>query len=237
MTKEHDDKEFDIECSIIRLYNNIDITHRDSVFFKISRCLEKLKEKNVFSFFTSEGREPQPLGTINLENSVYAIDPCYEPGSRYSGKIDNVKPGIWHTFRKIGYCDDWGFRIAELIIRHEDYLEGDIEQLAEGVDVGVDSGQAGFFDAPYYEENKAKENEDEWYDRVSDITLGEKSAGTIDMKGVVASSGFGDGGYNLYTHEVDGKVVGMRIEFICQETLDEYYNEWLHPEPVNGGGS
>lgn len=234
LDKEHSDKLSEIQHQISKLYSDCDITHRGNVIFAIKRRLEDMERYNIVSFFVGKGNEPQSIGTINFGNSVYVTDPCYEPGIWCSGKLDNIKEGVWNCFRKVGYTD-WGYRIAELIIRHEDYPEGEIEKLMEGVDVGVDSGQAGFFDAPYYEDNKSEEKDDDWYDRVSDLTLGEHSCGTIDMKGVVASSGFGDGGYPLYVHEVDGEVVAMRIEFISKEELDRYYQEWLNPEPVNGG--
>jgi len=232
LNEEHTDKLSEIKRQISNLYHDCDITARGSVIWEIRRCFEDMERQNEVSFFVCKGNDPQSIGTIKLGNSVYVIDPCYEPGTWCSGEVQNLKTGIWKCFRKVAYTD-WGFRIAELIIRHEDYPEGDIETLMEGVDVGVDSGQAGFFDAAYYEEMKSEENNEEWYDRICDITLGEHSCGTIDMKGVVASSGFGDGGYNLYVHEENGKVVGMRIEFISQEEVDRYHQEWLKPKENN----
>lgn len=236
LNEQHRDKLSEIQRQISNLYYDCDVTTRGNVIWEIRQRFEDMERTNVISFFTCGGDKPQSIGTIKLENSVYVTDPCYEPGIWCSGKVDNLKAGIWNCFRKVGYTD-WGFRIAELIIRHEDYPEGEIENFMEGVDVGVDSGQAGFFDAPYYEDCKSEEKDEEWYDRVSDLTLGEHSCGTIDMKGVVASSGFGDGGYDLYTHEEGGKVVAMRIVFITQKELDEYREEWLKPKPVNGGGA
>ena len=53
-----------------------------------------------------------------------------------------------------------GYSLAIEGHKHE-YMYFSPEKLMEGVEIGVDSGQAGFFDAPYYEENKKKENEDE----------------------------------------------------------------------------
>lgn len=216
LNKEHEDKLFDIIWEISDLYHECDITARGNVIWKIRQLLEDMERQNEVSFFVSKGNDPQFIGTIKMENNVYITDPCYEPGAWCSGKVENVKTGVWKCFRKVAYTD-WGFRIAELIVRHEDYPEGDIETLMGDVDVGVDSGQAGFFDVAYYEYMKSEEKDEEWYKRVCDLTLGEHKCGTIDMKGVVASSGFGDGSYDLYVHERNGKVVGMRVEFISQE--------------------
>ena len=236
LSDKHNDKLYDVKRAIRNLYNDVDITHRNIVLGEIKRELEWIEHSNDVSFFACEGWKPQSIGTIKLENAVYAIDPCYMPDTWCSGKIENIKTGVWKCFRKVGYTD-WGYRIAELIIRHEDYPDGEIETLMEGVDVGVDSGQAGFFDVNYYNGFHNEELDDDWYERVADLTLLDNSCGTIDMKGVVTSAGFGDGGYPLYVHEEDGKVVGMRIEFISQEELDKYHEEWLNPKPVNGGGA
>lgn len=47
---------------------------------------------------------------------------------------------------------------------------------------------------------------------------------SLDGKCVVSFSGYGDGGYNLYTtSDKDGKIIGIRIEFIGDN--DEYEDE------------
>ena len=88
--------------------------------------------------------------------------------------------------------------------------------------VGVDSGQAGVFDAKYFEDDKlARQYQVEdpicpdqpWYSLCCDRTLGETGAGIIPY-GVVSSSGLGDGSYSYYTNTVDGKTVGVQIVFM-----------------------
>lgn len=65
---------------------------------------------------------------------------------------------------------DWGRRIAAIEVRHEDHQNVDPLEVQD-IDVGVDSGQCGIYDFDYFAENrKDKNGEDEWYDRVCDIT-------------------------------------------------------------------
>jgi len=81
-------------------------------------------------------------------------------------------------------------------------------------EVGVDSGQAGFFDDAFYQNDTVFEElpapgfaiGDLWYRHVCDITLSKMSAGVLPY-GVVSSSGFGDGGYTCYTHADENGVI------------------------------
>lgn len=50
--------------------------------------------------------------------------------------------------------------------------------------------------------------------------------GTVYDKGVVSQSGYGDGSYSLYTMNVDDKVVGVQVVFVCDdEECDDLYDE------------
>lgn len=119
-------------------------------------------------------------------------------------------------------------RVAYIRVTHEDFkadLESDFDQNFEvsTIDVGVDSGQAGFFDLEKY--NKALENKDNqkpgeedpifeaFYKGCCDLTLGENSFGAIEF-GTVSSSGYGDGGYTLLFRKVDDQIVDAYIVFI-----------------------
>ena len=168
------------------------------------------------------------LGEFELtEKSVIVSDPCYKIRTWCQGKLDNVKTGDWNAM--IVKNDDE--RIAELVVYHsclEDLklLEGKWEE--QPFDIGVDSGQAGFFQESVYRNNNTSldypdyfrgEPEYEgsrWYGVCCDVTLSSVGAGVIEG-GVVSSSGYGDGCYTLYTVEEDGEVIAMKIVFIEEE--------------------
>lgn len=94
-------------------------------------------------------------------------------------------------------------------------------QLAD-IDVGVDSGQAGFFDVAQYALSvSTEENEKPFYDSVCNLTLDDKSFGTLHF-GTVSSSGYGDGGYNCYFRRNDlGEVIEAVIVFIAEYDEEE----------------
>ena len=76
------------------------------------------------------------------------------------------------------------------------------------------TGQAGFFDDAFYQNDTVFEDlpapgfaiGDLWYRHVCDITLSKMSAGVLPY-GAVSSSGFGDGGYTCYTHADENGVI------------------------------
>lgn len=101
------------------------------------------------------------------------------------------------------------------------------------IDVGVDSGQAGFFDVFKYasavsdkEDNSAPRAErggkfEAFYDAVCNLTLDDKSFGVVEF-GCVSSSGYGDGGYNCYFRRNSlGEVIEALIAFIEDEEESE----------------
>jgi len=115
---------------------------------------------------------------------------------------------------------------------HEQPLPSSFE-LAD-IDVGVDSGQAGFFDLAKYtlsladkdDSRSRRESKDSvfeaFYDSVCNLTLDDKSFGTLQF-GTVSSSGYGDGSYNCYARRDDfGTVVEAVIIFLEEyEDADE----------------
>ena len=98
-----------------------------------------------------------------------------------------------------------------------------------GFDVGVDSGQAGLFDASHYRDDtvipnhenlKDKEPSEIWYDHCCNITLSPLSAGVLPY-GVVSSSGYGDGGYDCFICRNEyGQIIRAEIEFIPEDDYE-----------------
>jgi hypothetical protein len=86
--------------------------------------------------------------TINLGAEVYVTDPCYSVPTWCQTKLTNVLPGEWicaMIFDELGGSN----RNAELFLVHKDYQGKNLSYDWFG-DFGVDSGQAGVFDAASY---------------------------------------------------------------------------------------
>ena len=169
--------------------------------------------------------------TIKLGNKVMVSDPCYGLGTWCQGVLDGVLPGNYNY--DVEYSDEgfWGVRVGAIEVRHQDYNDAVPVDL-EKFEIGVDSGQAGIFDYEYYAKyhddcEVCPHVDDDWYDRVGDITLSRLSAGSIDGYGFVSSSGFGDGIYNCWTaREENGYIVAIRVEFITEDDEDEEEEEY-----------
>lgn len=115
---------------------------------------------------------------------------------------------------------------------HEETLNFNWER--SDIDVGVDSGQAGFFDVFHYasavsdkedgsRSDQAKASKFEaFYDAVCNLTIDDKSFGVVEF-GCVSSSGYGDGGYTCYLRRNSlGEAIEALIAFIEE---DEEENE------------
>lgn len=170
------------------------------------------------------------MKTITLGNKVMVSDPCYEMNTWCQGVVDNVMPGIYNC--SVVYSDegDWGVRVAEIEVMHQDARRY-ILSAADFV-VGVDSGQAGIFDYEYYAKYHTEHDvDDNWYDRVGNITLSDESAGIIDDNGLVSSSGFGDGTYGCYlAKDSDGCVVGLKVVYLYEEEDEEWDDDEYEDE-------
>lgn len=87
-------------------------------------------------------------------------------------------------------------------------------------EVGVDSGQAGFYDNDNFI-NRNGGDDEKWYDKMCNITLSKEQAGVF-TDGVVASSGYGDGGYPCIFHTgIGGKVDFAYIIFIGDDDEEQ----------------
>ena len=169
------------------------------------------------------------LGTFEVKgNSLVVSDPCYEYGLWCCNTLTNVLSGNYTA--SVIYSDD--NRVATLQIIHNNYSNSRINYSRQELyssDIGVDSGQAGFFDEEYYKENQGGEfdDKDSFYGKCCDLTLSEIQGGVIDNKGTVSSSGYGDGCYPLYViRNEDGKVVIAWIDFIDEEENEEFDDDF-----------
>ena len=85
---------------------------------------------------------------ITLGDTVYVTDPCYTPATWCCNKVEGVKPGHYQTAITKNNED----RVACIGIYHEAANDDTVWEKAP-FEVGVDSGQAGVFDAEYFEKN------------------------------------------------------------------------------------
>lgn len=163
-----------------------------------------------------------PIGNFRIESGKMRVtDPCYDKSVQITGVLD-VKPGVWYAF----YETEDG-RVKSLTVCHESIenrvgLAHFVPHLT--IHPGVDSGQLGFFDDAKFPEDPGDYEEGTFYRRVCDVT---SPAGIVVEDGVAvgvcSSSGYGDGGYDLETAEVGGKVVACRVDFMHEEDEEELY--------------
>ena len=189
---------------------------------------------------------------IKLEKEVVVSDPCYTIPTWCQAVISNVKPGFYHSSVRKHESEGWGNRCAMLFAIHEDYyntphlLIGNWEKT--NYDIGVDSGQCGIFSKDSYRDDSYKfpfkpydfgidfptndEGGDLWYRHMCKHTLSDKQWGTYE-KGIVTTSGFGDGSYDLFVVKKRGKIVAFAVDFQVED--GKYIDfDYRKTELVNG---
>jgi hypothetical protein len=165
--------------------------------------------------------------SVGKGEDLMVCDPCYEDGDK---QVHKVRPGKWHAYTRISDTDGWGKRNASLVAIHESesYPCGEINfPLGE---VGVDSGQMGIYTMKGWEEFSPSGDD---YDKVCATTLESPlGAGMVDY-GVTSSSGYGDGGYGLFSKTKRGKIVALEVVFIPEDDDPRF----PPPEEENPGES
>lgn len=170
-------------------------------------------------------RKVIPLGTFSVVSGTLVVsDPCYTPDVWCRGELKNVRVGEWNASMVETDQGNWGIRVGVLSIRHQDIhsRKGLIRHEAP-FEVGVDSGQAGFFDERFYRDDSVitqqppqswSDGESKWYDYCCSLTLSPTQGGVLPY-GAVTSSGYGDGVYSCYyyTNEA-GEIVMAEIKFL-----------------------
>ena len=165
-------------------------------------------------------------GFINLGEKVMVSDPCCEMGTWCQDTIDNMLKGIYKC--DLEMCDTvWGHRVSAIQVTHVDYMNKFLAYKCHSCYIGVDSGQAGIFDYEYYEKYHNGNTDDDWYGTVCDKTISMYNGtefldgNTVDGLGFVSSSGYGDGCYDCWVAERDGKVVAIRVEYITEDDEED----------------
>jgi len=192
-----------------------------------------IKERNEIM-----NRNFETIGTFELTMPTIRVsDPCYEKGLCGSEILENCLTGTWEA--GVDYQEK---RVGALAIRHKTsgpqfsvFNNANYNSRVKSAPffAAVDSGQCGFFDDVHYrdamvcagvkypfEGDKSKDFGHPWYTLCSQITLDTEMAGVIPY-GVVSSSGFGDGNYEVFvTRDRNGYINGAAILFICEDEDD-----------------
>lgn len=135
---------------------------------------------------------------------VACTDPCYQ----YPDVKGPAKNGEWIARIEKSDCGNWGVRVKKMLVHHKTFSPIGVRYKVEKHIIGVDSGQAGVFDASVYNDYN-----DLFYDRCCRATLSDTHFGYVD-KGFVTSSGYGDGGYECLVYTKDGEAVAIEVTFI-----------------------
>lgn len=124
-----------------------------------------------FEFRRNDIQLPSETGKdITLSEHVIVTDPCYNIDTWCNGELTDVKPGVYHTKATFTDIDGWGRRCSSLILWHESVDEPTNYEHTDIV-VGVDSGQAGVVDFPYFETlDKDNNRKEQWYDNIQTFT-------------------------------------------------------------------
>lgn len=158
-------------------------------------------------------------GIIELSGKVVASDPCYNRDVWCMTTDIAVKAGRYVTYIIKKDEKRFGVRVAAIMAVHEDYTESLVTEWEPyGCFLGVDSGQCGIFDDTVYPQSG--EDGGEYYDEKSfygeccKLTLGRKQGGILKTRnGIVSSSGYGDGSYELLCQNHEGECIALMIDF------------------------
>lgn len=165
------------------------------------------------------------LGSFKVgEDKIVVADPSFNYGDGETLLLKKVFSGKYFARIETTNWKDCGQIVTSLKICHSDFKNSNLKFERCGV-ITVDSGQAGFFDKTYFIKNQGGEVGDlnSLYGLSCAVTSSPKQAGTMQKKGVVSSSGFGDGCYNVFVaRNYANKIVSAFIEFISQTELEEF---------------
>ena len=194
--------------------------------------MEEIVKTKTKTISTSEGMVEYTcryLGIITLSDHIHCSDPCYDRNDWCRAEIKDVLPGVYRVYT---IHNDSEQRVHSVVILHIK-KHGPWQfafKWALGGEVGVDSGQCGFFDDSLFPltQKTGGEMEDleSFYGKCCQATLSKDQEGIIDEKGVVTSTGWGDGGYPYYVN-TNGKKSAFMVDYLSEndnETLTILYS-------------
>jgi len=160
-------------------------------------------------------KKKKELGNIELSNKVVVSDSGYNRETWCMAADLAVRPGRYSASVIQSDEGEWGWRVANLLLVHEDFADVklfDWESVSK--EIGVDSGQCGIFDDSVYPQLNDETGVEAFYDECCAITLDDLPAGVLENgNGVVTSSGYGDGCYELFAMSIEGERVALLLDF------------------------
>ena len=161
---------------------------------------------------------------------VIISDPCYRKGALGTLEL-NVKKGIWigeiYISKEMERKEVRNGHISSIVVYHKNSgttFRGFCWDLYGHIN--VDSGQAGIFDNNIYPDDDVGEYQDienykyedmkTFYAKACYLT-NNNGYGIIDKRGIVATSGYGDGRYEVFTIEADNKIIAIKIIFLWDD--------------------
>ena len=137
---------------------------------------------------------------------IVVSDPCYEQGELRAA----ARNGRWVAVSRRSDESDWGLRVSSVLVHHESF-DPIGKKYTERVEYfGVDSGQAGVFDADKY----SADGHDSFYDMCCRAT--NEGCGFVPG-GFVTTSGYGDGGYPARIYRCHGEAEAVEMVFIRKD--------------------
>ena len=153
------------------------------------------------------------VGTLTVTGPVDVTDPCYEKGIWCQITDFHIPEGEYYCYVEEAVVEDWGKIIKRNAIIRSNYqnFPNTLEREYLG-EIGVDAGLAGYFI------KKPNFSQEEWLSFCKEISKereGGKDFYIVDgaYQGFFTDSGYGDGGYDVYTLMSGSDIVGLEIMF------------------------
>lgn len=150
--------------------------------------------------------------------ALHITDPCYDEDTWCAIHDVSAKNGEWYG---VAYLD--GQKVRAIVVEHQDTSTYENDRRFQPLDgtVGVDSGQAGVFDAEAYGNGEGDYGDlSTFYGRACYATLPDGNDTEVHdtfgyiKEGFVSRSGYGDGSYTAYGIRDGDELVAVKIVFI-----------------------
>lgn len=143
-----------------------------------------------------------------INRKIVVGDPCYEASSMMSC-VFAARNGRWLAVTRV-VNEGWGDRVSIVIVHHEAFDPIGKNYTERLEHFGVDSGQAGVFEAEKYSADHGS-----FYDT---CCLATSSGGGFVPGGFVTSSGYGDGLYSARIYMRHGEAEAVEMVFIPESS-------------------
>jgi hypothetical protein len=174
-------------------------------------------------------KRPSDFDFKITSGKIHCTDPCYSIDTWCGNYNLRAQNGDWVATI---YYDDIEERVAcwkaWLVEKTHQATTTESEKWERlPNEIGVDSGQAGIFDASIYPKTKKEQGEygemDTFYGKCCDATLHTTGdCGTVVNQGFLSSTGYGDGEYTGYVLKNEqGEIFAVKVVFIDDEPLEE----------------